>query len=74
MPKLKANIFDLIKAGGDVGVTSEDIWKLAYEGRRRVRLTCIKSHVAQINDLLVETDSRIVSDGRRWFLVRRRWR
>jgi hypothetical protein len=71
LPPLKAAIFDAIEAAGELGIKSDEIANAIYEGRRRAGLACIKAHVAQINDLLVETDFHIVSDRRRWFLVRR---
>lgn len=45
-------------------------------GSRRAERTVIKSHIYQINDLLVETRYEIRADGRgreaRWYLRRRR--
>ena len=68
---LKAGIFDAIKAGGDIGVTSwEIIHGPAYFDREPVGLEAIKAHVWQINEVLI--DHVIVSDRRRWYLRRRR--
>jgi len=72
LPQLKAAIVDRIKAAGDIGVTSaEIIADDLYRDRRSVRPTTIKAHVDQINDLLINTNWRIASDHRRWFLARR---
>jgi hypothetical protein len=76
-PPIKAAILDVIVARGELGAsTQEIILSEVYEGRRRPRPTCIKSHVQQINDLL-ETESdgwRIVRDDGRWVLRRARGR
>jgi hypothetical protein len=69
---LKAAIVDRIKAAGDIGITSEEIIADLYRDRRSVSPTTIKAHIDQINDLLMNTDWRIASDHRRWFLSRRR--
>jgi hypothetical protein len=65
---LKAAIFDRIKRSGDLGVASAELIVDLYRDRRPVESATIKAHVNQINDLLVSTDWRIRSDGRRWFL------
>jgi hypothetical protein len=66
---LKAAIVDKIKAAGDVGISSielmHDLWP-----QDAVVLETVRAHVWQINSVLEETDWRIRSDGRRWFLVR----
>jgi hypothetical protein len=72
LPQLKAAIVDRIKTAGDIGITSEEIIADLYRDRRSVSPTTIKAHVDQINDLLMNTDWRIASDHRRWFLSRRR--
>jgi hypothetical protein len=72
MSALKAAIFDRIRRAGDIGVTSEEIRADVYGDRRPVSATTIKSHVWQINELLVDGDAHITSDRRRWFLERRR--
>jgi hypothetical protein len=71
LPQLKAAIVDRIKTAGDIGITSEEIIADLYRDRRLVSPTTIKAHVDQINDLLSDTDWRIASDHRRWFLLRR---
>jgi hypothetical protein len=71
-PAVKALILDKIAAGGELGVTTEDILNTIYDGRRRPQASCVKSHVHQINDIL-ETDAsgwRIVRDGGVWILRR----
>jgi hypothetical protein len=68
---LKAGIFDTIKASGDIGVSSFEIAHgPLYRDRGPVGITAIKAHVWQINQVI--RDFVIVSDGRRWFLWRRR--
>jgi hypothetical protein len=72
LPFFKAAIVDQIKAAGDVGISSAElIASYLYRDRRSVRPTTIKAHITQINDLLANTDWRIASDHRRWFLSRR---
>ncbi len=68
---MKAQIFDLIAAAGCVGVSSHSIIGSLYFDRRPVIASTIKSHVDQINDLLAETDVRIISNRRRWFIYRK---
>src|SRR5262245_15899559 len=75
MPPLKAAILDAIKAAGDVGVTSAElITSDVYKDRRPIGRGGIKSHVAQINDLLAATDWCVRAEGRgahaRWHLVK----
>jgi hypothetical protein len=75
MPRLKSELFDSIKLAGDIGITTEELWVMHYSNAKRSAApTTIKSHVNQINDLLVETDYAIRPDGRgksaRWKLVR----
>jgi hypothetical protein len=65
---LKAEIFDRVKRAGDLGVSSIEIVSDVYADRQAVSSTTIKAHINQINDVLVSTDWRIVSDHRRWFL------
>jgi hypothetical protein len=70
---LKARIIDVIKAAGEVGVSSAELVYDVYGDRARVPLTsAIKSHVWQINEVLEQTGWVIQSDRRRWFLRRRR--
>lgn len=69
---IKAALVDAIKAAGDIGITSRELVDLL--GRPK-RSSLIRVHAYQINDILEETDWRIVSmDGRRfgrWQLVKR---
>jgi hypothetical protein len=69
---LKAAIVDKIKAAGDLGISSGEIIAGLYCDRAAVEPTTIKAHIAQVNSLLEETDWRIRSDRRRWFLYRER--
>jgi hypothetical protein len=64
MTPLKAAIVDRIKAAGDIGIIIGEV----YRDRSPIDPTTIRVHVGQVNDLLVETDWRIWSDRRRWFL------
>jgi hypothetical protein len=68
---LKAAIVDMVRASGNVGITSVEIIAELYVDRRPVLATAIKAHIWQINDLLECTDWQIYSDRRRWFLGRR---
>jgi hypothetical protein len=72
LPRLKADILRTIRSAGDVGVDNAELLNAAYSGRTRPQPTAIKSHVNQLNDLLAETDFRIISIDRRWVLARRR--
>lgn len=72
----KTRIFDLLRAAGDVGVSSEElIFALADDGAGPKNRNTIKAHIYQTNELLAGTDYGIVSDRarpRRWQLARRR--
>jgi hypothetical protein len=70
LPRLKAAILRAIKAAGDIGIGSVELLDAVYPERGKPRRETIKVHVGQINELLVETDFRIVSVGRRWILQR----
>jgi hypothetical protein len=72
LPARKAAIFDAIKAAGEIGVSSRELVTAVYCGGEARRQSVIKSHVWQINSVLEETDFRIVSDGKRWLLTKRR--
>jgi hypothetical protein len=71
LPRVKAQIFDAIKASGDVGLQASEIMERIYTGNGR-RRAVIRNHIAQINERLEETDYRLVCDGRgiyaRWHL------
>jgi hypothetical protein len=72
LPQLKAEIFDHIKAAGDLGISSEDlIGGELYRDRRQVQPSAIKAHIFQLNELLIDSGWRITSDRKRWTLVRR---
>jgi hypothetical protein len=78
LPVLKTQIFDAIKAAGDLGAGRDEIFNVVYPDRRRQpNPSVIKSRIVQINDFLEETTFLIVADGRRcdgsrYYLVRRR--
>jgi hypothetical protein len=68
---LKAAIFDLIQAAGEIGVSSQEILQQAFRERHVAGADIVKMHVHQINDLLEATDFIIRSDRRKWTLERR---
>jgi hypothetical protein len=73
-PPIKSRILDLLAARCEIGASTEEIIAEVYTGRKPPRLSGIKSHIWQINDLL-ETEApewRIVRDDGRWVLLRRR--
>jgi hypothetical protein len=77
MSPLKAAIFDTIKGAGDEGITAWAVLSAVYDGRSPPNVNSIKSHIAQINDLLEETDFKIRSDRTQkiaphWRIVRRK--
>lgn len=69
LPVFKAAILDAIKMAGDIGISSQE---LIDKFERPIRVIAIKSHIFQINEILEDTDWRIVTDGGRWHLVKRR--
>jgi len=69
MPELKARLFDMIKRGGSAGVDGEDIFHAIFFGRKCKR-SIVKVHVCQINDLLIETDYRIVASRGKYPIYR----
>jgi hypothetical protein len=70
LPMLQAAILDRVRRAGDEGVTSVEILTDCFQDRRPVKISVVKAHVFQINDMLLATDWRIHSDRRRWFLER----
>lgn len=62
LPPVKLRIFDAIKLGGDVGLTSREVIQIAYEGKTKPYVETIKSHVCQMNEMLDGTGLRIVSE------------
>ena len=73
MPPRKAELFDSIKAAGEIGITTHELWIMHYP-TQRAAMSVIKSHINQINDLLVETDYTLRAEGRgkdaRWIVGR----
>ena len=70
LPPLKAHIFDLIKATGDHGITSNDLRAVIYDGVKQPRrLDTVRNHILQINELLENTECRIVTHDRRHWIV-----
>jgi hypothetical protein len=72
LPPLKAAILDAVRAAGDLGATAETIIARAYERRRYPQRNAIKAHIWQINELLEDTEYRIVCEQWHWRLERRR--
>jgi DNA-binding winged helix-turn-helix (wHTH) protein len=71
---LKTRIFDALTRAGPDGIDADELFAMVFSGRAVLR-TVLKSHVSQINDLLVETDFRIVGvrgQGRWYTLVHRK--
>jgi hypothetical protein len=65
LPPLKVALFDVVKAAGDIGVsTTELIATLNEHLGRRLAAQTIKAHVFQINELLAGTDYQIRSERR----------
>lgn len=78
-PPLKAEIFDAVKASGDIGIGCEELMDAVYHhDRSRPSPLTIKAHINQINEMLAGTDFQIRADGRRhrdgarYYLLRRR--
>ena len=75
LPAKKHALISDVKASGDIGVTSVELLDRHWKGQD-VKLSVIKSHVNQINDILEETDFILLSRGRgpnaRWYLEVRR--
>lgn len=64
MTPRKAEIVDSLHAAGDVGLSSHELWVMHYGHMTKTKKSVVKSHMNQINDLLVETDYKIVCEGR----------
>jgi hypothetical protein len=67
---LKARIFDLIQRGGDDGITSADLFDIAFSDGEHSRET-LKAHIYQINELIEDEGYRIVNGGSGYRLVSR---
>lgn len=61
---LKARIFDMVKRSQHVGVTSENINALCFDGRSTP--TNVRVHIAQINAALVDTGLHISGGADGW--------
>lgn len=76
LPRNKVRIFDAIRASGEIGITSEGVIRVAYDGEEKPDVTAIKAHVSQINDLIENANVRIVAqrEGREsfWVLIKKR--
>lgn len=74
---LKARIIDLIKAAGDIGISTGELLRELYHPSAQPKsVNTVRMHICQINDVLVETDWVIVADPARgptarWHLWRR---
>ncbi len=71
MPRLKAELLASIKAAGEIGISTAELLTMHYGGKK-VQPSVIKSHVNQINDILIETDYAVFAEGRgphaRWLV------
>ncbi len=67
---LKARILDTIKRAGDTGIHSDDLYGIAFQDRQQRSMETLKSHIHQINDLLVLTDWRVRQIDKKYRLVR----
>lgn len=70
MSSLKARIFDAVARGGIDGIPCDDLFELVFR-TRGVSRACMKAHVWQLNELIVDEGRRVVSDGRSYRLVQR---
>ena len=74
LPPLKARIFDIVKRAGRDGIDRDELFRLVF-GDRKVKRSCLKAHIWQINDLLEDSGYRL--DGLREIrlvVVRESWR
>lgn len=64
---IKARLFDLIKASGDIGTSLTELASTVYPQASSPSryVDSVKSHINQMNDILVETEYRIVADRER---------
>jgi hypothetical protein len=58
---LKTRIFDLVRGAGELGIASEEISQIIYDGQ--ATRACVRNHIHQINDALAGTDFEIRGDG-----------
>ena len=74
MPPVKAAIFDEIKNSGWVGISSRSIIAQVWPDEKP-GIANVRNHVAQLNDMLEETNFVIACEGRGdkalWTLTRR---
>ena len=73
LPAVKVRIFDAIAASGPGGIDSRAVLAATYRDEEQPRhVGTVRTHVAQINGLLLKTDMHIACVNRRyWVLVRR---
>ena len=69
-PPLKVRLIDAIKRAGADGIAADDLFRLCFDDDRKRSRATLKSHIAQVNDLLAATDFRIRSIHRRYVLKR----
>ena len=71
----KASLFDMLKAAGDIGLSSDEIgYQLEREGTGTAGRHNVKSHIWQLRELLEDTDYCIKTDRHHpphWYLVKR---
>ena len=78
MPVIKARLVDIVKAAGDVGISTRELHDDLYRDHAHARsVSTVGVHIHQINtELLADTQWLIAADGRgpnaRLFLRQRR--
>lgn len=73
LPPLKQHMFDTIRAAGEVGITSRDLMTTIYHpDRKQPKIAVIRNHIGQINELLLDTDWKIVTHDRRHWIATKR--
>ena len=73
LPMVKVRIFDAIAASGRDGIDSRAVLAAAYRDDEQPKhVGTVRTHIAQINRLLIKTRMQIECIGRRrWVLVRK---
>lgn len=56
----KARIFDLVQRAGPDGIDGRDLFDIVFgEQEKTVQLSCLKSHINQINELIEDSGYKI---------------
>lgn len=70
LPRIKAHVFDAVKAASDIGITTRQLMRIIYGGKVKRSTATIRNHIQQINDKLAGTDWYIsCRDRRHWLLA-----